>query len=246
MAFAVRPGAAAWENSSDQTEGVLVALAQAVEQRDQHTANHCERLALIGVTMGMSMDLPFADLLTLFRGGYLHDVGKVSVPDSILCKPGRLTEEEWAVMRTHPARGEEICKPLPSLRAVLPIIRSHHERWDGGGYPDGLRGEQIPLLARIAQMGDIYDALTSPRSYKPALTPDQALEVMVQETDRGWRDPDLMALFLRLHRDLISRIAAYHDNAELALDRMRRSLLNLQQMVDVNAPAAAAVTTAAE
>jgi len=108
-------------------------------------------------------------------------------------------------MRTHATRGEEICRPMRSLATVLPIIRHHHERWDGSGYPDGLRGGQIPLLARVLQIADIHDALTSPRPYKPTFTDHDALRIIEEETQRGWRDPELVRLFLRLHKDVISR-----------------------------------------
>jgi putative two-component system response regulator len=119
-------------------------LAQAVEQHDHQTAGHCERLAFIGFAMGRALGLDNAQLLTIYRRGYLHDIGKVTIPDSILFKPGNLTPPEWVTMRSHAARGEDICRPLESLKPGLPIIRHHHEHWDGGGYPDGLRGDQIP------------------------------------------------------------------------------------------------------
>ncbi len=108
------------------------------------------------------------------------------MPDSVLFKKGPLDEEEWRIMKTHTIKGEEICRPMKCLSAVLPIIRSHHERWNGSGYPDGLAGENIPLLARMLQFADIYDALTAARSYKPAMAPTDALRVMQEETDRGW------------------------------------------------------------
>src|SRR5579872_4183363 len=171
--------------AADGTENILFALAQAVEQRDRHTAGHCERLAFIGVALGVMMGLEQTSLLAIYRGGFLHDIGKVGIPDSILFKPGKLTAEEWVTMRTHTIRGEEICRHLRSLQPVLPLIRSHHERWDGSGYPDGLRGEEIPLLARVLQVADIYDALTSPRPYKPAYEPKEALRILEAETDRG-------------------------------------------------------------
>lgn len=191
-------------SSADETEGILFALAQAVEQRDRHTAGHCERLALIAVALGVAMRLDRARVLALYRGGFLHDIGKVGIPDSILFKPGKLTAEEWVVMRSHTTRGEEICRHMRSLRPVLPLIRHHHERWDGSGYPDGLRGEQIPLEARVLQMADIYDALTSPRPYKPAFTPQKALRIITEETEKGWRDPEIVKLFFRVHRDVIA------------------------------------------
>src|ERR1035438_9036869 len=139
--------------------------SRAFEQRDANTGGHCERLAFTGVALGIALGLDRMSLLALYRGGYLHDVGKVGIPDCILFKPGKLTEDEWVTMRSHTVRGEEICGHLKSLSTVLPIIRHHHEKWDGSGYPDGLRGNQIPLLARVLQIADIYDALTSERPY---------------------------------------------------------------------------------
>jgi putative two-component system response regulator len=185
----------------EESETVLLALARAVEQRDSVTAVHCERLAPLCVAMGMAMGLPDDDLLALRRGGYLHDIGKIGMPDSILFKRGSLNDEEWRLMKTHTIRGEEICRPVKCLTAVLPIIRSHHERWNGSGYPDGLAGQRIPLLPRILQFADIYDALTVTRSYKAPMTPANALRLLQEETDRGWRDPELMRLFLRLEHE---------------------------------------------
>jgi putative two-component system response regulator len=196
---------AAQDDERDQ-EGILFALAEAVEQRDRHIAGHCQRLAFVGVSLGIAMGLARAQLVALYRGGYLHDVGKVGIPDSILFKPGSLTADEWVVMRSHSTRGEEICRHLRSMTDVLPIIRHHHEKWDGSGYPDGLRSKQIPLLARVLQVADIYDALTSPRPYKPAFSPDEALRTLQQETDRGWRDPDLVRLFLRVHPAMMKKM----------------------------------------
>jgi putative two-component system response regulator len=188
----------------DQTESILFALAQTVEHRDQTTGGHCERLGLLSLALGLELQLPEEDLEALHRGGYLHDIGKVAIPDSILFKPGPLDEQEWQTMRTHPVRGEEICRPLRSLERVLPIIRHHHERWNGSGYPDGLTGTQIPLLARVLQLADIYDALTNARPYKLAMPREQALEIMHFETAKGWRDPELMEAFARLHRGSVS------------------------------------------
>ncbi len=220
-----------FEFATDETESILFALAQAVEQRDRQTAGHCERLAFIGVALGMALGLERPQLLTLYRGGYLHDVGKVGIPDSILYKAGKLTAAEWVTMRSHTTRGEEICRHLASLRPVLPIIRHHHERWDGSGYPDGLRGEQIPLLARIIQIADIYDALISARPYKPALNPAGALKIIREETDRGWRDPEIVELFMRLHERVISQIAYYTAGADRNLEAMRSALESLRNVM---------------
>ena len=212
----------------EETESILLALAQAIEQRDHQTAGHCERLAFISVALGIALNLERADLLALYRGGYLHDVGKVGIPDAILFKPGKLTAEEWVTMRSHTTRGEEICRHLKPLKSVLPIIRSHHERWDGCGYPDGLREEQIPLLARIVQTADIYDALISPRPYKAAFSPQEALRIMQEETDRGWRDPATMQKFFDMHDSVILKIALYTSGSDRNLEAMRDTLANLQ------------------
>ena len=218
----------------DETEAILFALALAVEQRDQQTSGHCQRLALISVALGFHLGLRGPELETLYRGGFLHDVGKVGIPDSILLKPGKLDADEWVVMRSHPARGEEICRPMKSLEPVLPIIRHHHERWDGYGYPDGLRGEQIPLPARILQIADIYDALISARPYKRAYQPDEALDVLKQEGDSGWRDPKLVRTFVSIHKDLISAINRYIASVDQPRENMRTSLANLQRFLSIS------------
>jgi HD-GYP domain-containing protein (c-di-GMP phosphodiesterase class II) len=220
----------------DGTESILFALAQAVEQRDTHTAGHCDRLAFIAVSLGIAMGLERSNLIALHHGGYLHDVGKVGIPDSILFKPGKLSAHEWIVMRSHSARGEEICRHLNSLAPVLPIIRHHHERWNGTGYPDGLRGDQIPLLARVLQVADIYDALTSPRPYKPACAPGEALRIIEKEADRGWRDAEIVALFLKLHESVISKIADYITPGDPDLVALRHSISSLQTFVGDTAP----------
>lgn len=182
-------------DSLEEAETILFALAQAVEQRDKQTGDHCQRLATYGVALGMALGLSRAELVALYRGGYLHDIGKIAVPDCILFKEGQLTDEEWVVMRSHTTKGEQICSPMKSLGLVLPIIRNHHERWDGSGYPDGLVGEQIPLLARILQIADVYDALTSERPYKKSFSHEEAVEILKVETAKGWRDPALVELF---------------------------------------------------
>jgi putative two-component system response regulator len=182
-------------DSLEEAETILFALAQAVEKRDKYTGGHCQRLAEYSVSLGAALGLSKPQLLALHRGGFLHDIGKIAVPDAILFKTGPLTEEEWAVMRGHTLKGEEICQPMKSLAPVLPIIRSHHERWDGSGYPDRLSGEHIPLLARILQIADVYDALTTARPYKSALAPEQAFQTLEEEARLGWRDPELVSLF---------------------------------------------------
>ncbi len=150
----------------------------------------------------------------------------------ILFKRGLLTDEEWQTMRQHTIRGEEICRPMKTLAPVLPIIRSHHERWDGTGYPDGLAGEDIPLLARILQVADIYDALTTARPYKPAFSHQHAIEIMLEESRRGWRDPELVPLFAEVSQQASETLPAPwssgnapgHVSMQQSLDNMRREL----------------------
>ena len=209
----------------DETTESLTGLVAAMHQRDGHVAGHCERLAYLGVTLGMALGLDGTSLQSLYRGGYLHDIGKIGIPDSILLKPGKLTAQEWATMRSHPARGEEICRHLSSLAPILPLIRHHHERWDGSGYPDGLCGEQIPLLARVLQVADIYDALTNPRPYKEAFSPGKALEILQLEADRGWRDPRLVKTFFRVHEGVIAGASDGNGAApDESLSHLRRFL----------------------
>jgi putative two-component system response regulator len=182
-------------DSLEEAETILFALAQTVERRDKYTGLHCERLASYSIALGRALGLSRHEQQALHRGGYLHDIGKIGIPDAILFKRGRLTEPEWETMRLHTLRGEEMCRPMKTLAPVLPIIRSHHERWDGSGYPDGLRGEQIHLLARVLQIADIYDALTTARPYKPVYSHEHAIGIMLEEARRGWRDPELVPLF---------------------------------------------------
>jgi putative two-component system response regulator len=212
----------------DPTEATLFALAQAVEQRDCQTAGHCERIAFLSVALGIVYGLDRRDLLCVYRGAYLHDIGKVGIPDSILLKPGRLDAEEWEVMKTHSIRGVEICRHLKTLDPVIPIIRYHHERWDGSGYPDGLAGENIPLLARVVQMADIYDALRRERPYKPAFTAAEAIAIIDDEAARGWRDPVLVAVLHRLYHEVLSRWEGV-TRSEWELEPIRDSLSRLRR-----------------
>jgi putative two-component system response regulator len=184
----------------EPAESVLLALARSVEGRDPCTDGHCERLSTNAAELAIRLDLSESEVTALRRAGQLHDIGKIAVPDAILLKDGPLTANEWNVMREHPVTGEHICRPIRAFRTVLPIIRHHHERLDGTGYPDGLGGEEIPLAARVIQVVDIYDALTTIRPYKPALTSRDALDVLAAETDRGWRDPHIVAEFTRMMR----------------------------------------------
>src|ERR1035438_4384069 len=196
----------------ERAESVLFSLARSIEGKDPYTHGHCERLADYSARLGEQLGLAEDQITALRRAGVVHDVGKIAVPDAILLKPGRLTEEEWKVIREHPVVGERICAPLKSFRLVLPIIRHHHEKLDGSGYPDGLRGDAIPVTARVLQIVDVYDALTTDRPYKKAFSITDALQTMTQEVAKGWWDPHIFDQFARLARsgtaDFLSRGAA--------------------------------------
>jgi len=216
-------------DSLEEAETILFALAQAVENRDTGTGEHCERLATYSVALGLALGLPRTDLVALYRGGFLHDIGKISIPDSILLGTGKLTADQWKVMELHTLRGVEICKPMKTLFPVLPIIRSHHERWDGTGYPDRLAGEEIPLLARILQVVDIFDALTTKRSYKPAFTTEEALEILKEEAAKGWRDPELVSLFVGMQHGALLDSKALLDSDWPELSSTMQSLQNMNR-----------------
>jgi putative two-component system response regulator len=182
----------------ETADDVLCTLGRSVESRDPYTEGHCERLGNYAAALGQFLGLSQEEQVALRRGGYLHDLGKIAIPDAVLKKQGGLTAEEWSIMRLHPTIGEEICKPLRSLRLVLPIIRHHHEHWNGTGYPDHLQGEEIPMLARILQVVDVYDALRTERPYKPAHSFESARETMLAEARCGLWDPTVVAEFLSM------------------------------------------------
>jgi|SRR5579859_468947 len=181
----------------ERAESVLFALAHSIEAKDPYTHGHCERLAEYSTRLGERIGLDEEQIIALRRAGVVHDIGKVAVPDSVLLKPGKLTESEWMLMREHPVTGEKICRPLKSFGMVLPIIRHHHEKLNGTGYPDGLKGDAIPLTARILQIVDVYDALTTKRSYKQELSRAEAFTIMEHEVKQGWWDRDLFEQFQR-------------------------------------------------
>jgi putative two-component system response regulator len=182
----------------ETVDSVLCTLGLIVEGRDPYTEGHCERLAVHAADLGRHLGLDEDSIVALRRGGYLHDLGKIAVPDEVLKKGADLTPEEWAIMKLHPVTGENICKPLKSLRLVLPIIRHHHEHTDGSGYPDHLSGAEIPVLPRILQVVDVYDALRTARPYKPALAHDQAYKTMLEEAHHGLWDLELVSEYFFL------------------------------------------------
>lgn len=168
-----------------QAEEVLYALARSIELKIPPMAGHSDRLAECAVQFGKHLELAPEELRMLRAGSLLHDIGKVAVPDRILLKPEGLSADEMQIVRRHPVVGEEICAPLKTFRHLLPLIRHHHERSDGSGYPDGLAGDSIPLGAQILQMADIFDALTTDRPYRKELTVESAMNVMHREANQG-------------------------------------------------------------
>jgi putative two-component system response regulator len=185
-------------NIDRQAEAVVLSLGHSIESRDPLTRGHSIRLVEYTTLLGERVGLDEEELAALRVGSLIHDIGKVAVPDAILLKPGPLTASERAIIEQHPVVGESICAPLESLKNTLPIIRHHHERMDGSGYPDGLCGDEIPLSARILQVADIYDALTSNRPYRKALSPEEALAQLSKEADGGWVDRLLVDQFKQL------------------------------------------------
>ena len=184
----------------DNIETVLFALARMVEAKDENTGDHCTRLGIIADAFGGYLGLTDSDIQSLKRGGVLHDIGKLGIPDTVLLKRGRLDQDEWSVMRQHTVIGAHLCNGLRSMRDTLPIIRSHHEKWDGSGYPDGLVGDEIPYLARVFQVIDIFDALQNKRPYKSELSQGEVFSIMQEEIDKGWRDPVLMKQFFDFYQ----------------------------------------------
>jgi HD-GYP domain-containing protein (c-di-GMP phosphodiesterase class II) len=178
-----------------EQEQVIFALAAAAEAKDTYSENHAQRVANTARHIGMRLGLPESDLVALYRGALIHDIGKMQIPAAILLKPGPLNAEEERQMRAHPVIGESIVRPVLSAGAELTIVRHHHERFDGGGYPDGLAGHKIPILARIVSVCDAYDALTIDRPYRTRRKPEEAIETLMRGAGQQW-DRELVSILL--------------------------------------------------
>jgi len=179
----------------ESAEEVLISLARIIDARDPYTYGHSSRVSYFAGLLGERIQLDPENLRTLKRGALLHDIGKIAVRDNVLCKPGPLTPAERAEIQSHPARGRDVLANMKTLAAAIPIVYHHHERMDGSGYPDGLAGESIPLLARITTVVDVFDALSTPRVYRRALRRSEVLEIMDQEVRKGWWDARLVEEF---------------------------------------------------
>ncbi|MBI4013551.1 MAG: response regulator [Candidatus Rokubacteria bacterium] len=182
----------------EQAENVITTLALTIEARDTYTAGHCVRLAGYAVELGERLGLPQEELGALRLGGFLHDLGKIRVPDGVLLKPGPLTPDEWRMVREHPDAGDRLTAPMRTLSLVRPIIRHHHERMDGRGYPDKLVGQEIPYLARVMAVVDVYDALRTRRPYKPAIEQAEALRILLEGARTGHLDPEIVRVFMEV------------------------------------------------
>jgi putative two-component system response regulator len=192
----------------ESAESLFLTLGRFIEARDPYTVNHCDRLAQYATALGSSLNLDPSELDALYRGAFIHDIGKIAIPDRILLKKGKLTRDEYELMKQHPVIGDDLCRTVRLLDAVRPIVRHHHERLDGRGYPDGLAGDEIPLLARIVKVVDVFDALTTDRPYRKALTMDAALEIMRSDADAGWCEQELLEAFVDVLPEAIQKSVA--------------------------------------
>ncbi len=182
----------------EAAEDVIFTLARTIEARDRYTEGHCERVSDFAIGLAKEIGLSENDQKALKNGGILHDIGKIAIDEAILNKPGKLTPEEFEKMKLHPVKGAEICKNLKTLTDALPIIRSHHERCDGSGYPDGLKKDEIPVIARIMAIVDVYDAIITDRPYRKGLPFDTAANILKTESQKGWWDPELVDAFFKM------------------------------------------------
>jgi len=180
----------------ESAETMFLTLGRFIEARDPFTENHCDRLVDYATALASALNLDPADLDALYRGAFIHDIGKIAIPDRILLKKGKLTSAEYELMKQHPVIGDDLCRTVRSLDDVRGIVRHHHERLDGRGYPDGLAGDAIPLLARIVTIVDVFDALTTDRPYRKAMAVGAALQIMHDDAKRGWCDQALFDTFV--------------------------------------------------
>lgn len=200
----------------DSAASIVMTVTAMIEARES-SPGHCYRMANYATALGRSLRLSDADLTSLYRGAFLHDIGMLAIPDAILRKGGRLEPEEYDVVKSHPVIGDALCANLRTLHAVRPIVRHHHERLDGSGYPDRLAGDAVPLLAQIVSIVDTFEAITMGREYVAARPPEAALDVLRHEVHIGWRRPDLVEAFQALVRSgTIATFGAEVDDTAVA------------------------------
>ena len=180
----------------DSAASIVMTLASMIEARDGYGDGHCHRMANYATRVGRALSLDENQVRTLYRGAFLHDIGMLTIPEAVLQKRGSLEPQEWTLLKSHTVAGDRLCGNLRSLQAVRPIVRHHHERLDGSGYPDGLSGDQVPLLAQIVGIVDTYEALTTPRPYQKVMASGHAFTVLRQHVRSGWRREDLVETFI--------------------------------------------------
>jgi putative two-component system response regulator len=185
----------------DSASAILTTLSRMIEGRDGNAAGHCSRMANYATGLGRALGIAEDDLHVLYRGAFLHDVGMLAISDLVVCKPGPLDPDEYALVKSHTVLGDELCANLRSLQPIRPIVRWHHERLDGSGYPDGLRGDAIPLPAQIVGVVDVFEAVTTERPYQRKRSPEEAIATLRDEVARGWRRGDLVEAFVRVLQD---------------------------------------------
>jgi HD-GYP domain-containing protein (c-di-GMP phosphodiesterase class II) len=198
-----RQHAATYDKLRDSLFGLVRCLTASIDAKDPYTWGHSERVARIAVRLGKEMGLPSAFLSDLYLAGLLHDIGKIGVADAVLQKPGKLTDEEYEHIKQHVLIGDRLVSTMKPLAHLKPGVRNHHERWDGKGYPDGLRGEKVPLMARLLAVADGCDAMMAARPYRPALAPARIDAIMLDGAGTQW-DPDLIAVFMTCRTELYS------------------------------------------
>jgi putative two-component system response regulator len=203
-----------------QSESVISAVKRHLESPEFYDGGHCARVSDWAVRFGKSLRLRPDDIEGLRVGGLVHDIGKMAIPEAILSKPGPLNQEETQIVRQHTVLGEQMCAQLTALHSILPMVRNHHERMNGTGYPDGLQGNSIPKTVRILQMVDIFDALTNDRPYRKNLSMPQALSVLYDEADRGWMD-----------RFLVNQFASFVIAAENTANFRNRKTVSVHENV---------------
>lgn len=184
--------------SSETLSGMVESLLTAIEAKDFKARRHSERVARHVLQIAERLELPLDECERLRIGALLHDIGNLGIPDAILLKPGGLSPLEFDEMKLHPIIGEQICRPVSALVTVLPLLRNHHEKLDGTGYPDQLAGDEIPLLVRVLSVADVYDTLRSERAYRHAFTHEEAINILREEVERGWWDTNVVEILADL------------------------------------------------
>jgi putative two-component system response regulator len=182
----------------DSASSIITTLAAMIESRDRYGTGHCYRMANYATALGRALKIGESDVQALYRGGFLHDIGMLAIPDSVVRKEGPLEPEEYEIVKSHTVIGDGLCANLRSLQPIRPIVRSHHERLDGSGYPDGLKGDEIPLVAQIVGVVDVFEAITTPRPYQKPLTSAEAVDVLRDHVHRGWLRLDIVDAFATL------------------------------------------------